>query len=179
MIVFVSDNGWLQGQHRIPGDKFLPYEESLRVPLIVRGPGIPQGETIHGQVSNIDFAPTLVDFANATAGRTMDGVSLLPTITQPEQAPQPGARDRGAGAAVRAAHPQQRLGPSLQGRAHRPLHLRRLDRDRRQELYDRQDGSVRAAQRRRRPGYAAVKADLAGKLTSSPTARASSCDVKP
>ena len=43
LIVFVSDNGWLQGEHRIPGDKFLPYEESLRVPLIVRGPGVPDG----------------------------------------------------------------------------------------------------------------------------------------
>ena len=43
MIVFLSDNGWLQGEHRITGDKFLPYEESLRVPLIIRGPGVPEG----------------------------------------------------------------------------------------------------------------------------------------
>ena len=64
MIVFVSDNGWLQGQHRITGDKFLPFEESLRVPLIIRGPGIPAGRTIHGQVSNVDFASTLLDMAN-------------------------------------------------------------------------------------------------------------------
>ena len=42
MIVFLSDNGWLQGEHRIPGDKFLPYEESLRVPLVIRGPGVPE-----------------------------------------------------------------------------------------------------------------------------------------
>ena len=41
LIIFTSDNGWLQGEHRIPGDKFLPYEESLRVPLILRGPGMP------------------------------------------------------------------------------------------------------------------------------------------
>jgi N-acetylglucosamine-6-sulfatase len=87
VIVFVSDNGWLQGQHRIPGDKYLPFEESLRVPLIMRGPGIPKGETVHGQVSNIDFAPTLVDFANATAGRTMDGLSLVPTMKNPKKRP--------------------------------------------------------------------------------------------
>ena len=43
MIVFLSDNGWMQGEHRIPGDKFLPYEESLRVPLVIRGPGVPEG----------------------------------------------------------------------------------------------------------------------------------------
>src|SRR3954447_4232792 len=79
-IVFVSDNGWLQGEHRVPGDKFLPYEESLKVPLVIRGPGIPKGQTVDGQVSNIDFAPTLLDWADAKAGRTVDGVSLLPTI---------------------------------------------------------------------------------------------------
>jgi N-acetylglucosamine-6-sulfatase len=87
VIVFVSDNGWLQGEHRVPGDKYLPYEESLRVPLIVRGPGVPKNETVHGQISNIDFAPTLVDFANATAGRTMDGESLIPTIKDPSRRP--------------------------------------------------------------------------------------------
>ena len=46
LIVFLSDNGWLQGQHRITGDKYLPYEESLRIPLILRGPGVPAGQ--HG-----------------------------------------------------------------------------------------------------------------------------------
>ena len=68
LIVFVSDNGWLQGEHRITGDKFLPYEESLRVPFILRGPGIPAGRTVHGQVSNVDFAPTLLDLAKARPG---------------------------------------------------------------------------------------------------------------
>ena len=59
LIVFLSDNGWLQGQHRITGDKYLPYEESLRIPLILRGPGVPAGRRVRGQISNIDFAPTL------------------------------------------------------------------------------------------------------------------------
>jgi arylsulfatase A-like enzyme len=87
LIVFVSDNGWLQGEHRVTGDKFLPYEESVRIPLIVRGPGVPAGKTVKGQVANIDFAPTLVDAANANAGRKMDGVSLLPTIRNPRKRP--------------------------------------------------------------------------------------------
>jgi N-acetylglucosamine-6-sulfatase len=87
MIVFVSDNGWLQGQHRIPGDKYLPYEESLRVPFIMRGPGVPAGQVVHGQVANIDFAPTLIDLAGARAGRTMDGVSLMPTVRDPSKRP--------------------------------------------------------------------------------------------
>jgi arylsulfatase A-like enzyme len=87
LIVFVSDNGWLQGEHRVPGDKFLPYEESLRVPFVLRGPGVPKGRTISGQVANIDFAPTLVDAAHARAGRTMDGVSLLPVARHPRTRP--------------------------------------------------------------------------------------------
>ena len=131
LIVFLSDNGWMQGEHRITGDKFLPYEESMRVPLIIRGPGVPKGQTVNGQVSNIDFAPTLLDAADASAGRTMDGVSLLPTARDPKRRPRAGARDRGAGAAVRGRRPGQRLGPPVQRGAHRPLHLRGLDRDRR------------------------------------------------
>ena len=52
------------------------------MPFIMRGPGVPAGRTIRGQVSNIDFAPTLLDFAKARsrAGRRMDGVSLRRTI---------------------------------------------------------------------------------------------------
>jgi arylsulfatase A-like enzyme len=87
MIVFLSDNGWLQGQHRITGDKFLPFDESLKVPLIIRGPGIPKGEKVRGQVSNVDFAPTLLDAANAKAGRVQDGVSLLPAMRDPSKVP--------------------------------------------------------------------------------------------
>jgi len=88
VIMFLSDNGWLQGEHRIPGDKFLPYDESLKVPLIIRGPGIPQGRKVQEQVSNVDFAPTLLDFANARPGREMDGISLRPAMADPDRLPQ-------------------------------------------------------------------------------------------
>src|SRR4029079_5431033 len=88
VIMFVSDNGWLQGQHRIPGDKFLPYDEPLKGRLLGGVPLIQQGEKVEGQVSNIDFAPALLDFANVRAGRKMDGLSLLPTIADPDQVPQ-------------------------------------------------------------------------------------------
>jgi arylsulfatase A-like enzyme len=87
LIVFLSDNGWLQGEHRIPGDKYLPYDESLRIPLILRGPGVPAGRTVRGQVSNVDLAPTLVDVARATPGRRMDGISLMPTVRREGRAP--------------------------------------------------------------------------------------------
>ncbi|MSO41461.1 MAG: DUF4976 domain-containing protein [Solirubrobacterales bacterium] len=86
MIVFVSDNGWVQGQHRIRGDKFVPYEESIEVPFIIRGPGVPKGRTVKTQVSNIDFAKTLLDAAGARPGRTQDGISLLPIARHPGRA---------------------------------------------------------------------------------------------
>ncbi len=87
LIVFVSDNGWVQGQHRITGDKFVPYEESIRVPFILRGPGIPKHRKIKKQVSDIDFASTLLDAAGAKPGRTQDGISLLPVSRHPTRAP--------------------------------------------------------------------------------------------
>src|SRR5207302_821004 len=65
---------------------------------------------------------------------------------QPDEAPQDGDRDRGARPALRAERPGQRVGSPLQGRAYRPLHLRRLQRDRRPGAVRPPHGPVRAAQ---------------------------------
>ena len=148
LIVFLSDNGWLQGQHRIPGDKFLPYEESLRIPLIVRGPGVPAGKTVHGQVANIDFAPTVVAAAKARAGRIMDGLSLWPTIRNPRKRPNRIFEIEAPAPLLQGEPPGQPVGPPLQGRAHRPLHVRRLQGDRRPGAVRPPQGPVPAAQRR-------------------------------
>jgi N-acetylglucosamine-6-sulfatase len=78
LIVFTSDNGFLHGEHRVGSGKVLLYEPSIRVPLIVRGPGIPAGLRLTQPVANIDLAPTIVEATGATAGRDMDGRSLLP-----------------------------------------------------------------------------------------------------
>ncbi len=75
-LIFTSDNGYLLGEHRYNG-KVLAYRESLRVPLLVRGPGIPPGVVRSHIASTIDLAPTLVEMSGATSGRTMDGVSVL------------------------------------------------------------------------------------------------------
>lgn len=77
LIVFTSDNGWLQGEHRVPYGKIKPYEPAVRVPLILRGPGVPAGQRRHELVANVDLAPTLLDAANARAGIPLDGRSLL------------------------------------------------------------------------------------------------------
>jgi arylsulfatase A-like enzyme len=76
LIIYTSDNGFMLGEHGLAG-KHLPYEESIRVPLVMRGPGLPSGEAIDGMVQNIDLAPTILDAAGIPARRKQDGVSML------------------------------------------------------------------------------------------------------
>jgi len=80
LIVFTADNGFMHGQHRRPLGKNLPYEPSIRVPLVMRGPGLPRGARVHQLVANIDLAPTIVEAADALPLRRMDGRSLLPLL---------------------------------------------------------------------------------------------------
>ena len=85
VIIFTSDNGFLLGEHRVPDQKYFPYEESIRVPLIIRGGGFPAGATAAQPVSNIDLAPTIVALTGARARRVMDGQPLLPLALDPQQ----------------------------------------------------------------------------------------------
>jgi N-acetylglucosamine-6-sulfatase len=78
LIIFTSDNGFMQGEHRIPAGKTVVYEPSIRVPLVLRGPGVARGRQVKDVVSNVDLAPTILDAANAKPGRRVDGRSLLP-----------------------------------------------------------------------------------------------------
>ena len=78
-IFFTSDNGYLLGQHR-RADKGVPYEEAIKVPLIVRGPGIAAGRNIGQLSSNIDLAPTIADLAGASIPRFVSGRSLVPLL---------------------------------------------------------------------------------------------------
>ena len=80
LIVFTSDNGFFHGEHRIPGGKVYVYEPSIRVPLVLRGPGVPEGVHLRQVVANIDLAPTIVESTSAKAGRLMDGRSLWPIL---------------------------------------------------------------------------------------------------
>jgi arylsulfatase A-like enzyme len=81
-IIFTSDNGFHMGQHRLlPGDKKTPYEEDIRVPLIVRGPGVPAGAVRQELVLNNDFAPTIAELAGLSAPTFVDGRSFAPLLT--------------------------------------------------------------------------------------------------
>jgi N-acetylglucosamine-6-sulfatase len=77
-VIFTSDNGFMHGEHRIPQGKIVLYEPSIRVPLIIRGPGIPANQHRSQFVVNADLAPTIVKATGAQPGRVMDGRSIIP-----------------------------------------------------------------------------------------------------
>lgn len=78
-LVFASDNGWHMGQHRLPAGKYTPYEEDIRVPFLIRGPGIPTGKTFSQPVLSLDLAPTFAELAHVTVpAARFDGRSLVP-----------------------------------------------------------------------------------------------------
>src|ERR1041385_702472 len=78
-IVFTSDNGFLLGENRINEQKDLLYEESVRVPLYWHLPSAAPGSRPN-PVSNIDVTAAFVELAGATAGRVLDGTSLVPLL---------------------------------------------------------------------------------------------------
>ena len=80
-IFFTSDNGFLLGEHHLI-TKNVPYRQSLRVPMIVRGPGVPKGVVRSQRALMIDLAPTIAQLAGAKPLVTVDGVSLLPALRQ-------------------------------------------------------------------------------------------------
>jgi arylsulfatase A-like enzyme len=82
-IFFTSDNGFFQGEHRFDAAKFLAYEPSNHMPLVVRGPGITPGSVSNELVANVDIAPTIVGLTGAQPNLNMDGRSLFPYALNP------------------------------------------------------------------------------------------------
>jgi N-acetylglucosamine-6-sulfatase len=76
VVVFTSDNGFFLGEQRMRQGKIFPHEPSLRVPLLMSGPGIPAGERRSDPFTSIDLAPTLAALAGVQPGHRVDGVSL-------------------------------------------------------------------------------------------------------
>jgi arylsulfatase A-like enzyme len=81
-IFFSSDNGFHLGQHRLPAGKNTEFEEDLHVPLIIRGPGVPNGRVLEHITLNIDFAPTFAELAGVTIPDFVDGRSLVPLLSR-------------------------------------------------------------------------------------------------
>jgi N-acetylglucosamine-6-sulfatase len=167
LVIFTSDNGFFHGEHRVPAGKVLPYEPSIRVPLIMRGPGIPAGRRVGQRVANIDLAPTIVDAAGATPGRVLDGRSLLPVIARPNV---PLGRDllveRGPGAGTFTALRAPNYFYAEYGNGER-------------ELYDLVRDPYELRSRHANPAYATVREDLAERLAHLRTCSGLACRTRP
>jgi N-acetylglucosamine-6-sulfatase len=113
-LIFTSDQGFMQGQHRLHQGKFVAYEPSTQVPLQIRGPGIPAGSHPRPLVWNGDITSTILQMAGAQPGLPQDGRSLLPYAenqelksTRPllfETGPPGTAFEPGSTAAAKAGH---------------------------------------------------------------------------
>jgi N-acetylglucosamine-6-sulfatase len=79
-IFFTSDNGFHHGEHRIPVQKWRPYEEDVNIPLLVRGPDVEAGSTTYKMALNTDYLPTFTGLAEAQTPAYVDGRSLEPVL---------------------------------------------------------------------------------------------------
>jgi arylsulfatase A-like enzyme len=121
-IFYTSDNGFHMGAHRSRLGKNLPYEEDLRVPFVVRGPGVPAGRVVNLLALNIDLAATFATIAHASPLVPQDGRSLVPLLSgagstawrQSFQAERSAEDTTSIFMAAGAMHPQLELGDAAE-----------------------------------------------------------------
>ena len=81
ILVFTSDNGYFYGEHGLSVERRLAYEESIRLPLLVRYPKLVKPGTVRNEFAlNIDLAPTLLSLAGVPVPANMEGRSLVPVL---------------------------------------------------------------------------------------------------
>merc|ERR1712070_1139470 len=75
-----SDHGYNLGHHGLPSNKFLLYDHSLKIPMVIKGPGVPEGVNLPVLATNVDFAPTWLGLAGIDTPAYMDGRSLVSAL---------------------------------------------------------------------------------------------------
>ena len=81
MILFTSDNGFFYGEHGLSIERRMPYEESIRAPLVVRYPAVARaGSRFDEMVVSVDIAPTVLDVAGVPIGDYVQGRSFVPVL---------------------------------------------------------------------------------------------------
>ena len=87
ILVLASDNGYFYGEHGLSVERRLAYEESIRMPLLVRYHKLIKPGTLRTEFAlNIDLAPTLLELAGVAAPGTMQGRSLVPLLNRKQPA---------------------------------------------------------------------------------------------
>ena len=84
IVVVWGDHGWKLGEHDM-WCKHTNFELDVRVPLIVRAPGQPAGQTCDRLVEFVDIYPTLCELADIAPPRDLEGTSFVPLLTDPER----------------------------------------------------------------------------------------------
>ena len=80
-VLLTSDNGYFYGEHGLSIERRLPYEESIRMPLLVRYPPLAEpGARIDELVTSVDIAPTVLELAGVPIGNRIQGRSLVPLL---------------------------------------------------------------------------------------------------
>ncbi|WP_414664801.1 sulfatase-like hydrolase/transferase [Horticoccus sp. 23ND18S-11] len=83
VVMVIGDNGYFYGEHGLSEERRLAYEESIRLPLLVRyPPRVKAGTEPSGMALTTDLAPTILELAGAPALADIDGRSLLPLFTR-------------------------------------------------------------------------------------------------
>jgi N-acetylglucosamine-6-sulfatase len=84
VIIFTSDHGYFYGEHGLNPQRRLAYEETARIPLLIRYPDLAGAGTVIEQlVLNLDIAPTVLEIGRQRPGAHVDGQSLLPLLDDP------------------------------------------------------------------------------------------------
>ncbi len=84
LVILTSDHGYHMGEKEYLF-KYSPWEESVRIPLVVAGPGVATNQTCTTPVSLIDLYPTFTDYARLHEPHKLDGFSLRPLLEHPEE----------------------------------------------------------------------------------------------
>ena len=167
-VFFTSDNGWFEGEHRVSFGKARPYEEAVRVPLLVRGPSVGAGRHTQKLALNTDYLPTFTDLAGAQTPGYADGRSLRPVLE--------GTVGGWRSAVLLEARrtPEADSAPAYRGvRTNSMKYLEYADGSR--ELYDLRADPYELRDRHTDPAYDEVEARLASRLTSLRNCSADSC----
>src|SRR4051794_13306834 len=177
-IVFTSDNGWILGEHRLrdpltetgrpSGVKYLPYEGSTRVPLMMTGPDIPKGKTINGVAVNADLAETIQSITGAKPKIAQDGRSLVPVLRRP-------ALLDGRGILMETFENPRGVSPYTGIRTERYLYSVQPNGE--EQLIDYKVDPWELESKHADPAYAAIKEILQAKLAKLVACPGSACQV--
>ncbi|MEO0697975.1 MAG: sulfatase-like hydrolase/transferase [Pseudomonadota bacterium] len=162
MVFYISDHGDWLGDHGLILKGPMHYEGLLRVPMLVRGPGVPEGKIVSEPVSTLDLGPTFFDYGSASALQTQHGSSLRPLI-EDDEATRTFARNEWELLPTRAG-----VGLSLRTVRTRTHKLTKDLQSGAGELYDLVDDPDELRNRYDDPAYANIRGDLEAMIENRP-----------